>query len=123
MHLTTHAVTVMDGINPDPLPYKCDLCHKAFSVKQYLATHRLRHKSKNNNNSAQNSLNGHQQQSNTINNVNVVTNNVSNTGNLNNNGQSSNESTVEMQSVIERNEQANGSFANSQYHTNMQDFQ
>ncbi|KAG5336852.1 ZN436 protein, partial [Acromyrmex charruanus] len=123
MHLTTHAVAVMDGINcPDPFPYKCDICHKAFSVKQYLTTHRLRHRSKNNN-SAQNSLNGHQQQSNPTNNVNVVTNNVSNTGNLNNNGQSSNESTVEMQSVIERNEQVNSSFANSQYHTNMQEFQ
>ncbi|TGZ54568.1 uncharacterized protein [Temnothorax longispinosus] len=121
MHLTTHAVTVMDDINcPDPLPYKCDICHKAFSVKQYLTTHRLRHRSKNNNNSAQNSLNV--QQSNATNNVNVVTNNVSSTGNLNN-GQSSNESTVEMQSVIDQNEQANGSFANTQYHTNMQAFQ
>lgn len=122
MHLTTHAVAVMDGINcPDSLPYKCDICQKGFSVKQYLTTHRLRHRSKNNN-SAQNSLNGHQQQSNATNNVNVVTNNVSNTGNLNN-GQSSNESTVEIQSVIERNEQTNSSFVNSQYHTNMQEFQ
>ncbi|XP_067211000.1 uncharacterized protein [Linepithema humile] len=125
MHLTTHATTVPDGMNcSDPLPYKCDICHKAFAVKQYLNTHKLRHRSKNNNNS-QNSLNGHQQQqsqqADTTNNVNVVTNNA---GNLNNNnGQSSNESTVEMQSVIERNEQANGSFANSQYHTNIQEFQ
>ncbi|KYM94690.1 PREDICTED: zinc finger protein 701-like [Cyphomyrmex costatus] len=122
MHLTTHAVAVIDGINcSDPFPYKCDLCHKAFSVKQYLTTHRLRHRSKNNN-SAQNNLNGHQQQSNSTNDVNVVTNNVSNTGNLNNNGQASNESTVEMQSVIERNEQVNSSFTNSQYHTDMQEF-
>ncbi|KAL0118770.1 hypothetical protein PUN28_009442 [Cardiocondyla obscurior] len=124
MHLTTHAVTVMDGINcPDPLPYKCDICHKAFSVKQYLTTHRLRHRSKNNNNSAQNSLNGHQQQQTNATSVNGMTNDVSNTGNLNNNEQSANESTVEMQSVIERNEQSNGSFANPQYHTNMQEFQ
>ncbi|XP_014482497.1 PREDICTED: histone-lysine N-methyltransferase PRDM9-like isoform X2 [Dinoponera quadriceps] len=131
MHLTTHAASVPDGLNcPDPLPYKCDICHKAFSVKQYLTTHKIRHRSKNNNNSsAQNSLNGHQQQqqpqqTDAASNVNVVTSNVANTGNLNNNnGQSNNETTVEMQSVIERNEQANGSFANGQYHTNIQDFQ
>ncbi|XP_011635472.1 zinc finger protein 267-like [Pogonomyrmex barbatus] len=122
MHLTTHAVAVMDGINcPDPLPYKCDICHKAFSVKQYLTTHRLRHRSKNNNNSTQNGLSGHQ--SNATNNTNVVTNNVSNIGNLNNNnGQSRNDSTVEMQSVIERNEQING-FVSNQYHANIQELQ
>ncbi|KAL6443443.1 hypothetical protein ACFW04_002946 [Cataglyphis niger] len=127
MHLTTHATTLTDSINcPDPLPYKCDICHKAFSVKQYLTTHKLRHRSKNNN-SAQNNLNGHQQQlsqqADAANNVNVVTNNVSNAGHLNNNGQASNESTVEMQSVIERNEQTNGSFTNGQYPTNIQEFQ
>ncbi|EZA47386.1 hypothetical protein X777_16366 [Ooceraea biroi] len=128
MHLATHATTVTDGVNcPDPLPYKCDICHKAFSVKQYLTTHKLRHRSKNNNSSAQNTLTEHQQQSqqvDTTSNVNVVTSNIGNVGNLNNsNGQSSNESTVEMQSVIERNEHANGSFPNNPYHANMQDFQ
>lgn len=132
MHLNTHGTTVSGGLNcSDPLPYKCDLCHKAYSVKQYLTTHKLRHRSKNNNSSGQNALNGHQQQqqqsqqqTDAASNVNVVTSNVTNAGNIsNNNGQSSNEATVEMQSVIERNEQANGSFANSQYHTNIQEFQ
>jgi len=125
MHLSTHATTITDGVNgPDPLPYKCDICHKAFSVKQYLTTHKLRHRAKNNNNSAPNTLNGHQRQqsqhADTTSNVNIVTNNVGNVGV----GQSNNESAVEMQSVIERNEHAtNGSFTNNQYHANIQDFQ
>ncbi|XP_068965172.1 zinc finger protein 184-like [Bombus flavifrons] len=134
MHLTTHASTIGDGVNcQDPLPYKCDICHKAFSVKQYLTTHKLRHRSKYNNNSSQNTANGHQQQqqqqqqqtqqSNATSNINMVTSNVTNSGSLNNsNGQSNNGSTVEMQSVIERNEQPNGSF-NNQYHNNVQEFQ
>ncbi|XP_006624611.1 zinc finger and SCAN domain-containing protein 2-like [Apis dorsata] len=127
MHLTTHASTIGDGVNcQDPLPYKCDICHKAFSVKQYLTTHKLRHRSKNNN-SSHNTVNGQQQQQQTqqsnTNNINIVTSNVNNSGNLNNsNGQSNNGSTVEMQSVIERNEQPNGSF-NNQYHNNIQEFQ
>lgn len=127
MHLTTHASTIGDGVNcQDPLPYKCDICHKAFSVKQYLTTHKLRHRSKNNN-SSHNTVNGQQQQQQTqqsnTSNINIVTSNVNNSGNLNNsNGQSNNGSTVEMQSVIERNEQPNGSF-NNQYHNNIQEFQ
>ncbi|CAD1475653.1 unnamed protein product [Heterotrigona itama] len=102
MHLTTHASTIGDGVNcQDPLPYKCDICHKAFSQQQQQQT----------------------QQSNTTSNINMVTNNVTNSGSLNNNnGQSNNGSTVEMQSVIERNEQPNGSF-NNQYHNNIQEFQ
>ncbi|KAG7189676.1 hypothetical protein KM043_017347 [Ampulex compressa] len=129
MHLTTHASTITDGVNcQDPLPYKCDICHKAFSVKQYLTTHKLRHKSKNNNSSAQNSINGHQsqqaQQSNTGSNVSIAVNNVAGSPGLNsNNGQSANGTTVEMQSVIERNEQTNSSFTNNQYHSNIQEFQ
>ncbi|XP_054012482.1 zinc finger protein 184-like isoform X1 [Hylaeus anthracinus] len=127
MHLTTHASTTGDGVNcQDPLPYKCDLCHKAFSVKQYLTTHKLRHRSKNSNNSGQNTVNGHHQQtqqSNTANDANLVGNNVTNSGNLNNNnGQSNNESTVEMQSVIDKADEPNASFDN-QYHSNIQEFQ
>ncbi|XP_076171349.1 uncharacterized protein LOC143148666 isoform X2 [Ptiloglossa arizonensis] len=127
MHLITHASTTGDGDCQDPLPYKCDLCHKAFSVKQYLTTHKLRHRSKNSNNSGQNTVNGHQQQtqqSNTTNDANIVGNNVTNSGNLNNNnGQSTNNgSTVEMQDVIDKTEQPNGSF-NNQYHNNIQEFQ
>ncbi|XP_076674782.1 uncharacterized protein LOC143372476 isoform X2 [Andrena cerasifolii] len=129
IHLTTHASgTTADGVNcQDPLPYKCDLCHKAFSVKQYLTTHKLRHRSKNNS-SSQNAINGQQQQqmqqSSTANSVNIVGNNVGNSGNLaNSNGQSSDGSTVEIQSVIEKTEeQPNGSFDN-QYHSNIQEFQ
>lgn len=30
----------------NPLPFKCDLCTKSFSTKQYLNSHRLRHRSK-----------------------------------------------------------------------------
>lgn len=128
MHLTTHASTITDGNCQDPLPYKCDMCHKAFSVKQYLTAHKLRHRPRNNNNSAQNTLNRHQQQqsqsNNTINNINVAGNNVATSGNINdNNGQSSNGPTVEIQNVVERSEQTNGSFNNSQYHNNIQEFQ
>ena len=129
IHLTTHASgTAADGVNcQDPLPYKCDLCHKAFSVKQYLTTHKLRHRSKNNN-SSQNAINGQQQQqmqqSGAASSVNIAGNNVANSGNLtNSNGQSSDGSTVEIQSVIEKaEEQPNGSFDN-QYHSNIQEFQ
>ncbi|XP_076286875.1 uncharacterized protein LOC143212215 isoform X3 [Lasioglossum baleicum] len=127
MHLTTHASTTGDDTDcQDPLPYKCDLCHKAFSVKQYLTTHKLRHRSKNSNNSGQNSVNGQQQQTqqaNTTDNINLVSNDVANTETLNdNNGQPDNGSTVEIQSVIEKNEEPNGSFDHP-YHSNMQEFQ
>ncbi|XP_047355655.1 zinc finger protein 616-like [Vespa velutina] len=127
MHLTTHAPIIADGGCHDPLPYKCDMCHKAFSVKQYLTAHKYRHRK--NNNSAQNTLNRDQQQqsqqsNNNVNNINVVGNNVATSGNINdNNGQSSNEPTVEIQNVVERSEQTNGSFNNSQYHNNIQEFQ
>ncbi|XP_020294393.1 zinc finger protein 184-like isoform X2 [Pseudomyrmex gracilis] len=117
MHLTTHTNNCTE-----PLPYKCDICDKAFSVKQYLTSHKIRHRSKNNN-SAQNNLNGQQQsQQEQEAASNVVTSQDGGSLN-NNNGQSSNESTVEIQSVIERNEQANGSFANSHYHANIQEYQ
>ncbi|XP_015188685.1 PREDICTED: zinc finger and SCAN domain-containing protein 12-like [Polistes dominula] len=128
MHLTMHAPNITDGSCQDPLPYKCDMCHKAFSVKQYLTAHKYRHR-KNNNNSAQNTLNRHQQQqsqqsNNTVNSINVVGNNVAASGNINdNNGQSSNGPTVEIQNVVERSEQTNGSFNNSQYHNNIPEFQ
>ncbi|XP_017885948.1 zinc finger protein 350-like [Ceratina calcarata] len=137
MHLTTHASDVGNDLNyPDPLPYKCNMCLKAFPIKQYLTSHKLKHRSRNSNNTSQNTVNNHvqqqqqqqeqqqqTQQSNTTNNVNIVTNNVANSENLNsNNEQSNNEPTVEMQSVIERNEQANSSF-NNQYHNNVQEFQ
>ncbi|KAI4484719.1 hypothetical protein M0804_007285 [Polistes exclamans] len=128
MHLTMHASNITDGSCQDPLPYKCDMCHKAFAVKQYLTAHKYRHR-KNNNNSAQNTLNRHQQQqsqqsNNTVNSINVVGNNVATSGNINdNNGQSSNGPTVEIQNVVETSEQTNGSFNNSQYHNNIQEFQ
>lgn len=30
----------------NPLPFKCDLCTKSFSIKSYLTSHRLRHRSR-----------------------------------------------------------------------------
>lgn len=39
-HLTSTNSTI------NPLPFKCDLCTKSFSTKQYLNSHRLRHRSK-----------------------------------------------------------------------------
>ncbi|KAL2714159.1 chorion transcription factor Cf2-like isoform X2 [Vespula squamosa] len=110
-----------DGGCHDPLPYKCDMCHKAFSVKQYLTAHKYRHRKSNN--SAQNTLNRHQQQQSQQSNSTVNSINVATSGNINdNNGQSSNGPTVEIQNVVERSEQTNGSF-NSQYHNNIQEFQ
>ncbi|XP_066997547.2 uncharacterized protein [Anabrus simplex] len=31
----------------NPLPYKCDICNKGFAMKQYLMTHKQRHRNKN----------------------------------------------------------------------------
>ncbi|PSN57339.1 hypothetical protein C0J52_02102 [Blattella germanica] len=31
----------------NPLPYKCDICSKSFQMKQYLVTHKQRHRTKN----------------------------------------------------------------------------
>lgn len=127
MHLTTHAATaIIDNI--DPLPYKCDMCHKAFSVKEYLASHKMRHRSKNTSNS-QNSINGQQtqeqiqQHSSGNNEVNVAGSEI-NSGNMTSaNSQSGNGSVVQLQSVIERSEQQNGSFGNNQYPGNISQFQ
>lgn len=122
MHLNTHAPALINVAGTqDPLPYKCDVCDKAFSVKQYLATHKLRHRSKSNTAAAaaQQSIINEQQQQTTTGSSNSV-----------NNASLSNEmahtsdaiGTVAIQSVIERNEQ-NSTFVNNQYHGNVEEFQ
>ncbi|XP_012280995.1 zinc finger protein 774 [Orussus abietinus] len=135
MHLTTHAPTVTDGVNcQDPLPYKCDICHKAFSVKQYLTTHKLRHRSKNSANHGQSSANVQQQQqqqqpqpqqqTGATNGVTVPGNGVNDSSHINGTAaQPSNASVVEIQNVVERSEQPNGSFGSNHYHGNVQQFQ
>lgn len=134
MHLTTHASNaVIDNIGgcTDPLPYKCDMCHKAFSVKQYLASHKMRHRAKNTNNSQNSAVSGQQQtqhqqqiqQSNGNNEVNVTGTDITSDNNANANLNQTNNSSVQIHSVIERDEQENSSFENNHYQENITQFQ